>query len=196
MTERFNPPPNWPEPPRDGWVPPEDWLPRRAWGSVPAGWRLWVQEQPLVDAVSPLQPSEDVPASGARPRARIDAYPVDVLNPGMWSQNHLQDEDYGFPAPKPRRNRPGLRLGMTITATVLGLALAVATVFIFIEARRFAVDDLPGRAASAQVASHFVVDARLPTGSTQPGSMSTSSMGGSSMSMSPTAAGSSPTVGV
>lgn len=149
MTDRFNPPPNWPEPPRDGWTPPEDWLPRRAWGAVPAGWRLWVGQEPLTPTAPPLQSSEDVPASGARPRARIEEYPVAVLNPGMWSENHLEDEDYGFPPAKPVRSRPRLRLGMTITATVLGLALAAATVLVFIKGREFAIRDLPRMTSSA-----------------------------------------------
>ncbi|MBB5831447.1 hypothetical protein [Brachybacterium aquaticum] len=140
----FNPPPNWPEPPHDGWVPPADFRPSPAWGPVPAGWRLWRSDRPGTTGAAPLQDSEDVPASGARPRSRVEQYPVSVLNPGMWSQNHLQDEDYGFPPAKPRRHRPRLRLGLTITATALGLLLTAATVVMFVLLVDFAIEDLAG----------------------------------------------------
>mgnify|MGYP007040921396 CR=1 FL=1 len=144
MTERFNPPPNWPEPPHDGWVPPADFRPQHEWGPVPAGWRLWLSERLPSRGEPPLQLSEDVPASGARPRPRVDTYPVSVLNPGMWSENHLQDEDYGFPPAKPVKNRPRLRLAMTILATVLGVLLAAATAVMFVMLTDFAVEKLPG----------------------------------------------------
>lgn len=42
---RFNPPPNWPAPPR-GWEPGPQWRPDPAWGPPPQGWRLWVAESP------------------------------------------------------------------------------------------------------------------------------------------------------
>ncbi|MFZ1165420.1 hypothetical protein [Mycobacterium sp.] len=40
---RYNPPPNWPKPPK-GWVPHADWSPDPAWPPPPPGWRLWVEE--------------------------------------------------------------------------------------------------------------------------------------------------------
>ena len=43
MSQRFNPPPNWPVPP-EGWAPPPGWLPDPAWGPPPEGWRFWVEE--------------------------------------------------------------------------------------------------------------------------------------------------------
>lgn len=143
MTTRFNPPPNWPEPPHDGWLPPEDFQPQYGWGPVPAGWRLWLSGEQAPAGQPPLQDSEDVPASGARPRKRVETYPVAVLNPGMWSQNHLEDEDYGFPPPKPTKNRPRLRLGLTITVTALGFVLATLTVLLFVWLTRFAIEELP-----------------------------------------------------
>lgn len=149
MSDRFNPPPSWPEPPHDGWRPPADFRPARTWGAVPAGWRLWVEEGPgdrrgRGAVPSPLQDSEDVPASGARPRERVESYPVSVINPGMWSQNHLEDEDYGFgPAPEPR-DRPRLRLALTIVVTVLGFLVAGATAVGFVWLVDFAVNDLTG----------------------------------------------------
>lgn len=42
---RFNPPPNWPQPPA-GWTPPPGWQPDPAWGPAPVGWSLWIEEQP------------------------------------------------------------------------------------------------------------------------------------------------------
>lgn len=144
MNQRFNPPPNWPEPPHDQWIPPADFRPQPRWGPVPAGWRLWLGHRPAEQGPSPLQDSEDVPASGARPRERVDTYPVRVLNPGMWSQNHLQAEDYGFPEPKPITPRPRLRLAMTITATAAGFGLAALTAVMFVLLTDFAVEDLPG----------------------------------------------------
>lgn len=149
--QRFNPPPNWPEPPQEGWTPPADFRPGPSWGRVPAGWRLWSAGERTAPGPAPLRDSEDVPASGARPRPRVDRYPVDVLNPGMVSDNHLQDEDYGFPPATPRRERPRLRLGLTITATALGLLLAAATVLLFVTLVDRAVEDLPGLLGTSAV---------------------------------------------
>ena len=145
MTQQsFNPPPNWPEPPHDGWLPPADFRPQHSWGPVPAGWRLWFEDRTPSRGAAPLQDSEDVAASGARPRAPVEPYTVAVLNPRMWSENHLQHEDYGFPPAKPRKHRPRLRLGMTITVTVLGLVLAALTAIMFVQLVDFGIDDLTG----------------------------------------------------
>ena len=140
--QRFNPPPNWPEPPHDGWIPPADFSPGPSWGPVPAGWRLWSSTAVGGRGPAPLQASEDVPASGARPRRRVDRYPVAVLNPGMWTDNHLESEDYGFPPAQPRRDRPRLRLGLTITVTALGFVVAAATALMFVMIVDFGVEDL------------------------------------------------------
>lgn len=140
QASRFNPPPSWPEPPHDGWVPPADFRPQGTWGEVPAGWRLWISQRLAGRGGSPLQCSEDVPASGARPRPRVQEYPVAVLNPGMWTDNHLEDETYGFAPATARTHRPRLRLAMTITATVLGFVLAVLTVIMFVMLVDYAVD--------------------------------------------------------
>lgn len=147
--QRFNPPPHWPEPPHDGWIPPADFRPQHSWGPVPAGWRLWLKDQPADHGAAPLQDSEDVPASGARPRSRVEQYPVAVLNPGMWADNHLQSEDYGFPPAKPRKERPRLRLGITISVTALGLVVAALTAVLFVVLVDFAIEDLPGMMAEA-----------------------------------------------
>ncbi len=40
---RYNPPPNWPQPPA-GWSPPHGWQPDQSWGPPPHGWRLWVDD--------------------------------------------------------------------------------------------------------------------------------------------------------
>ncbi|GAB4096154.1 hypothetical protein GCM10028787_16290 [Brachybacterium horti] len=150
MTDRFNPPPSWPEPPQDGWLPPDGFRPGPAWGPVPSGWRLWVagtDEATAEDA--PLQRSEDVPASGVRPRPRVETYPVSVLNPGMWSQNHLEDEDYGFPPAAPVKRRPGRRLAAHITVTALGFVIAALVAIGFVRLTDFAVEDLPGMLSSS-----------------------------------------------
>lgn len=42
MAYRFNPPPNWPQPPL-GWVPPPGWQPDPTWPTPPPGWQLWVE---------------------------------------------------------------------------------------------------------------------------------------------------------
>lgn len=49
---RYNPPPNWPKPPK-GWAPHADWSPDPAWPPPPPGWRLWVEEE-APDAKSAL----------------------------------------------------------------------------------------------------------------------------------------------
>ena len=164
MTQRFNPPPNWPEPPHDGWNPPADFRPQYTWGPIPAGWRLWVPEAAEGSGGSPLLDSEDVPASGARPRERVETYPVSVINPGMWSDNHLEDEDYGFPSAKPVTNRPKLRLGVTIAVTALGFVLAALTAVMFVLLVDFAIEDLPGSIAeSAGFMDHGVHHISMPT---------------------------------
>jgi len=118
-------------------------MPDRSWGAVPAGWRLWADEA-AADA-APLAESEDIPASGARVRPRAEQYPVTVVNPGMWSDNRLEDEGYGFPPAADRPPRPRLRLVVTITATVLGLLLAVATALVFVRLVHLAHEDLPAQ---------------------------------------------------
>ncbi|MGO8963029.1 hypothetical protein [Mycobacterium sp.] len=62
---RYNPPPNWPKPPK-GWVPHADWSPDPSWPPPPPGWRLWVEEdapdaQPKKSALGRLgQTGDDV----------------------------------------------------------------------------------------------------------------------------------------
>src|SRR5699024_11462251 len=118
-------------------------------GPLPAGRRRWRTGGATSRGPAPLQDSEDVPASGARPRRRVEQYPVAALHPGMWTDNHRQDEDYGFPPAPPRRDRPRLRLGVTITVTALGILLAAATVVGFVQIVHPAADGLPGPLSSA-----------------------------------------------
>ncbi|HEY1840822.1 MAG TPA: hypothetical protein VGG53_11455 [Mycobacterium sp.] len=40
---RYNPPPNWPKPPKD-WAPHADWSPDPSWPAPPPGWQLWVED--------------------------------------------------------------------------------------------------------------------------------------------------------
>lgn len=44
MTQRFNPPPGWPQPPT-GWAPPAGWTPDASWPPAPAGWNFWVSDE-------------------------------------------------------------------------------------------------------------------------------------------------------
>src|ERR1700722_8023264 len=53
---RFNPPPNWPQPP-PGWTPPAGWTPPPSWPPPPDGWPLWLPDH----AASP----QDVAAGNA-----------------------------------------------------------------------------------------------------------------------------------
>lgn len=43
---RYNPPPNWPQPP-EGWAPSADWSPDPSWPPPPPGWQLWVDDAPV-----------------------------------------------------------------------------------------------------------------------------------------------------
>ncbi|UEJ83187.1 hypothetical protein Bra3105_02345 [Brachybacterium halotolerans subsp. kimchii] len=164
MTSSFNPPPHWPEPPEDGWLPPEGWRPDPRWGRVPAGWRVWMDRARAGGAEDgPLLLSEDVPASGARVRRRIPSYPVTVMNPGIWSENQLEHEDYGFPEPAERRARPRLRLGMTIVATVVGLLIAAGTAVLFVQLMQYATDSLPATSLPASSLSAAPAAPTAPT---------------------------------
>jgi hypothetical protein len=49
---RFNPPPNWPQPP-DGWSPPPGWQPDASWPQPPWGWPLWVEDDEPTVSMSP-----------------------------------------------------------------------------------------------------------------------------------------------
>lgn len=55
---RYDPPPNWPQPPA-GWTPPPGWEPDPDWGPAPPGWQVWVpdeQDAPGAGAAYPGQP--------------------------------------------------------------------------------------------------------------------------------------------
>lgn len=107
---------------------------------------------------TPLLDSEDVPASGARPRERVAQYPVTVHNPGIWEDNPLESEDYGFgPAPA-ERHRPGVRLAVTIVAATMGLLVAVATALLFVWIVRSGAEQVLDRSASQSLA-HSVTSA-------------------------------------
>jgi hypothetical protein len=79
----------------------------------------------------------------------------------MWTENPLEEDDYGFPPAKPVRSRPRLRLGLTITVTALGFVLAALTAVLFVLLVDFAVEDLPGM--MAETSGH------LPTSLVGPG---------------------------
>ena len=57
---RFNPPPDWPQPPA-GWVPPPGWKPDPAWPDPPDGWQLWLRDEDTTPVPMPEIPSVAVP---------------------------------------------------------------------------------------------------------------------------------------
>ena len=59
---RFNPPPNWPQPPA-GWTPPPGWEPDESWPQPPRGWPLWIEDDEFV--ISPYG------ASASRARSTV-----------------------------------------------------------------------------------------------------------------------------
>lgn len=61
---RFNPPPNWPQPPK-GWVPPHGWEPDPSWPQPPWGWPPWVDDDEVL-----ISPGHAV----ARPVASLPWY--------------------------------------------------------------------------------------------------------------------------
>lgn len=133
MGARFNPPPNWPEPPHPGWQPPSGWGPDPAWGPVPAGWSLWIADDApqLARTATPLGLSEQVPATGAGYRVPRSDYPVDVTLPGVFETVSADRLDHGFgPAPveKPRASRRGLEYAIAAGGLVLFAATILAAV--------------------------------------------------------------------
>lgn len=74
---RFNPPPDWPQPP-EGWTPPASWTPDPAWPDPPDGWELWLP--PLADVTTP--PSEDA-VTEANPPHTPSALHADESEPGI-----------------------------------------------------------------------------------------------------------------
>lgn len=158
----FNAPPSWPEPPSPDWVPPADWAPPLAWGPTPAGWRLRAEEHPGDNGPRPILPSEEVPASGARPPAQPADYPVTVHIPGQWEHHEVPENTHGFgPAPV-RRSRPRLRMAVIILCLVLGILLATAAAIGFVMLARYGQENLPASAASLATAASLAARPLLP----------------------------------
>lgn len=97
MAKVFNPPPNWPKPPR-GWAPADDWRPDAAWGPAPEGWQFWVEEgqQPVSEVDNPRRSSPGTrPTGSSGPR---------------WTRlkqvaNRAQPAEAGAPAPSQTEKR-------------------------------------------------------------------------------------------
>lgn len=82
MAQRFNPPPNWPQPPHAGWTPPAGWQPDPAWGPAPEGWALWVEDTPtegygLVDYSTTASGGSE-PTPGTTPAPKRKKWPIVV----------------------------------------------------------------------------------------------------------------------
>ncbi len=82
MSARFNPPPNWPQPPA-GWTPPPGWVPDPSWEPVPEGWQLWVEDI-AVDSVTPADSdgSPSAPPPGSPPG------PAEAMKKKSWVARH------------------------------------------------------------------------------------------------------------
>ena len=74
----FNPPPGWPQPPKN-WSPPLGWSPDPSWPKPPEGWQLWVESDSSSDA-APQQAAKERHASGdAAPTGEAPASQLLVL---------------------------------------------------------------------------------------------------------------------
>lgn len=137
VTARFNPPPNWPEPPHPDWQPPAGWRPDPSWGPVPAGWNLWIEDgaPQVVRTERPLVASEQVPATGAGYQVPSSDYPVDVTLPGVFETVSAERLDHGFgPAPRsePAAPRRGVEYAIAAAGTLLLAATCLAAVGIVV----------------------------------------------------------------
>lgn len=72
---RFNPPPNWPQPPK-GWTPPPDWEPDPSWGPPPPGHQLWIDDN---DAGGGSHAYGGAPKKKKKSKAKIALYVVGAL---------------------------------------------------------------------------------------------------------------------
>lgn len=71
---RFNPPPEWPQPPA-GWRPPVGWAPDPEWPAPPDGWRLWlpaVGESTDDATTSPIAVSHPTEAGAVADSVRVE----------------------------------------------------------------------------------------------------------------------------
>jgi hypothetical protein len=88
MTNRFNPPQCWPQPPA-GWVPPVGWAPDPRWPAPPDGWIFWVDDDaPTLHAEAPtipvdLQPNSGPPAVGTGGNVFAPASPSFIPAPAI-----------------------------------------------------------------------------------------------------------------
>lgn len=74
---RFNPPPEWPQPP-PGWTPPPDWKPDPAWPPMPEEWQLWLPDD---DAPAPPAPAPPAPAAPDPVVADVPGQPIVPIPP-------------------------------------------------------------------------------------------------------------------
>lgn len=79
---RFNPPPGWPPVP-SGWKPPAGWSPPADWAELPAGWQLWLTDEPVVDAPPPVDAFSPEPTEVGVPR-----------NEPLWAQEPPKVESF------------------------------------------------------------------------------------------------------
>lgn len=76
---RFNPPPNWPQPPA-GWTPPPGWEPDPTWGPAPEGWQFWVSDaQPTGQYAAPAGQYRPTKPSGSKTGVVVGAAALVVL---------------------------------------------------------------------------------------------------------------------
>ena len=136
MGLRFNPPPNWPPPPR-GFVPPPRWQPDPDWPPPPPGWQLWVPDDTAPERPGgfPRLPPEFA-AGPARPVPGVTApaWPDDLpADTGDFPTRNLRARGFpaepgGFPpaefgdGPRHPLDQPdGPTNGFAVASFVLGL---------------------------------------------------------------------------
>lgn len=75
---RYNPPPNWPQPPTPEWKPPTGWHSDPTWGPAPDRWNFWLLADDLSTSANPPAPPspvDDATATESAPASDLVAAP-------------------------------------------------------------------------------------------------------------------------
>ena len=115
---RFNPPPQWPQPPA-GWTPPPGWQPDPTWPPMPPGWQLWVEDTPAAPGY--------VPAGYGAPAVYSAPTGLPQYAQPQYTQPQYAQANYFSPMPQ-RSHRTFWIVFGVINALCLLLVIAVASV--------------------------------------------------------------------